>query len=190
MAMRRCLSVSKHFNTCQALLSAVQSTARLLLVNHFIAALWQTACIGFGPGFSRLRVFARLARRPFSWGPLFLPAPVSRSCAFILRYMFVTGDRSSLLSLVRWGRKQGTRWEAWAARASRTGEMLLGDAWSAVGLSPKVDVLSQRLWCMSQAYNMRPEQQSIYYRYATSLHWSLTQFTPATASWYTSDGVE
>mmetsp|Transcript_79302 Transcript_79302/g.190323 ORF Transcript_79302/g.190323 Transcript_79302/m.190323 type:complete len:786 (+) Transcript_79302:37-2394(+) len=40
------------------------------------------------------------------------------------------------------------------------------------------------------AYNMRPEQQSIYYRYATSLHWSLTQFTPATVDVHPQNMVE
>lgn len=34
-----------------------------------------------------------------------------------------------------------------------------------------------------QVYGMQPQQQSIEYRYATALHWSLTQFTPATATW-------
>ena len=33
-----------------------------------------------------------------------------------------------------------------------------------------------------QVYGMQPQQQSIEYRYATALHWSLTQFTPATAT--------
>ena len=33
-----------------------------------------------------------------------------------------------------------------------------------------------------EVYRMQPQQESIEYRYATALHWSLTQFTPATVS--------
>jgi len=39
-------------------------------------------------------------------------------------------------------------------------------------------------------YGMQPQQQSIEYRYATALHWSLTQFTPATVDVHPQNLVE
>lgn len=39
-------------------------------------------------------------------------------------------------------------------------------------------------------YGMQPQQQSIEYRYATALHWSLTQFTPATVDVHPQNMVE
>jgi len=42
--------------------------------------------------------------------------------------------------------------------------------------------ISLHFCAYDQVYGMQPQQQSIEYRYATALHWSLTQFTPATAA--------
>eukprot|EP00435_Cladocopium_sp_Y103_P047357 s2093_g13.t2 len=39
-------------------------------------------------------------------------------------------------------------------------------------------------------YRMQPQQESIEYRYATALHWSLTQFTPATVDVHPQNMVE
>eukprot|EP00438_Fugacium_kawagutii_P026712 Skav219970 [mRNA] locus=scaffold2879:389420:443892:+ [translate_table: standard] len=46
------------------------------------------------------------------------------------------------------------------------------------------------LLARGQVYGMQPTQQSIEYRYATALHWSLTQFTPATVDVHPQNLVE
>ena len=56
--------------------------------------------------------------------------------------------------------------------------MQCGKHWPCAGSRGRIGSIGS----LAEVYRMQPQQESLEYRYATALHWSLTQFTPATVS--------
>ena len=134
---------------------------RLLLVNHFVASLWQPV------------------------GPVHLILFGGRDvsmCPTVKNWHIGITFETSLICLevIKSGSVHRCEvFNGWRGK-SRSVELEGRDLVSTEECTAKD---FPAICAYDQVYGMQPQQQSIEYRYATALHWSLTQFTPATATW-------
>ena len=162
-----CLAICQEFSirqSCQSCILEIPWVAhglRLLLVNHFVASLWQPV------------------------GPVHLILFGGRDvsmCPTVKNWHIGITFETSLICLevIKSGSVHRCEvFNGWRGK-SRSVELEGRD------LVPTEECTAKdfpAIRASDQVYGMQPQQQSIEYRYATALHWSLTQFTPATAAW-------